>query len=79
MFQTNVYITITHARRNVAAQFNDCCDWLLTVLMSKVLTLPVVSEINFRVESIALAKTQRLASFRPAASAWETMNVSSDW
>lgn len=54
-------------------------DQLLTVLMSKVLTIPVVSEINFRVESIALAKTQRLASFRPAASAWETMNVSSNW
>ena len=51
-------------------------DQLLLVLMTKRLRLPVDNGINFCVEPIVLAKTQRLASFRPAASG--TMNILSD-
>ena len=53
-------------------------DQLLTVLMPKRLNLPVDNEINFSVEPIAFAKTQALASIRPAASTWGTMSVSSE-
>ena len=53
-------------------------DQLLTVLTPKRLNLPVGNVINFSVEPIAFAKTQALASIRPAASTWGTMNASSE-
>lgn len=53
-------------------------DQLLTVLTPKRLNLPVGNVINFIVNPIAFAKAQALASIRPAASTWGTMNASSE-
>lgn len=70
LFQTNVYITITHARRNVAFTSTTIDDQLLTVVMPKGMTLPVVRCDKVKCRTNCSGKNAALPSIRPVASTW---------